>query len=448
LIQLALDNVGTEDSTEEMTQLLARTAGRVVYLENEYGVLQAVAAPPYEEALGLPAAEVAPGLYSSRDVLGISAGTPATALPAGGLIRRVLRDADFAVCSCPISLGGTIAGFLTLLGPRDDMRDLDDEIALRAASAFAVPIAQHRAVMETQTRLQGSFLEHLLAGTFTDEDEIERRAQYLGHSLVEAHDTACLTLDPQPGQIARLELAPHGAHAPSDDGQDPFGGGLWTSFVDLAHREILDRWPRALLRERGDVLAVLLPAGSSPLDADQVRQHFEDARHRIGNLIGGATATIGLGRRVSGPRDILASYSEAEQAARIGQRFLGGDRTLGFHELGVYRVIARVEDRSTLDGFREEYLGPLEDYDRKHATELVETLEGFFACNGNHARAADQLHLHRNTLLYRLERVAALTGHNLDEADTRLSLQLALKIRRVFPTLQAAQPRMTRGARM
>jgi len=201
-----------------------------------------------------------------------------------------------------------------------------------------------------------------------------------------------------------------------------------------------------LLRERGDVLAVLIPVGDAATSED-TRKRFEEARQRIGNLIGGGSTTIGIGRRASGPRDILASYSEAEQAARIGQRFLGGDRTLSFDELGVYRVIARVEERATLEAFRREYLGPLEDYDDRHATELVETLEGFFACNGNHARAAELLHLHRNTLLYRLERVEALTGHDLDDSDTRLSLQLALKIRRVFPTLQASQARMTRGAR-
>jgi len=158
-----------------------------------------------------------------------------------------------------------------------------------------------------------------------------------------------------------------------------------------------------------------------------------------------ATATVGLGPRAAGARNIVRSYSEAQQAARIGHQFLGGNRTITFEELGVYRIIARVEDPDALDGFRREYLGPLEEYDARHAAELIETLEGFFACNGNHARAAETLHLHRNTLLYRLERIEALTGRDLADAETRLSLQLALKIRRVMPTIRASQPRANRG---
>jgi PucR family transcriptional regulator, purine catabolism regulatory protein len=212
----------------------------------------------------------------------------------------------------------------------------------------------------------------------------------------------------------------------------------------MARREFLDRWPRALLRERGDVLAVLLPAEDGAASAE-VRAYFESARNRLSKLIGGATATVGLGRRSAGPREIVRSYAEAEQAARIGRQFLGGNRTVTFQELGVYRVIARVEDRDTLEAFRKEYLGPIEDYDANHAAEYIETLEGFFACNGNHARAAEVLHLHRNTLLYRLGRIEELTGRDLNDPETRLSMQLALKIRRVFPTILASQPRSSRG---
>ncbi len=425
LIQQALD----DSSTQGMAETLAQAAGRVVYLENEYGIRQAVAIPPDREVHGLPTEEETHTLYSARDILGVSAGAPA-ASPPSGPIRRILGDHEYAVCSSPISLSGTIAGFLTLLGRTPDMQDLDEQIVVRAASAFAVPIAKQRAIMETQTRLQGSFLENLFTGTFADEEEIAARARYLGHDLRELYDTACVTLD-----------EPTDVRHPIDEAQR---AGVWTSFLDIAHREILEQWPRALLRERGDVLAVLIPV-RDPAAPSTIRAQLEALRAHLGSLVGGVAPTIGLGRRAAGPRAIVRSYTEAERAARIGRHFLGGNQTIAFEDLGVYRVIARVEDRDTLESFRREYLGPLEEYDDRHAAELVDTLEGFFSCNGNHARAAEQLHLHRNTLLYRLDRIQALTGRDLSDSENRLSLQLALKIRRVFPTLQASQPRISSG---
>ena len=72
---------------------------------------------------------------------------------------------------------------------------------------------------------------------------------------------------------------------------------------------------------------------------------------------------------------------------------------------------------------------------------------GFFSFNGNHARAAEAMHLHRNTLLYRLERIETLSGRSLSDPETRLAMQLALKIRRVFPTIATSQPRSAQGGR-
>jgi purine catabolism regulator len=63
---------------------------------------------------------------------------------------------------------------------------------------------------------------------------------------------------------------------------------------------------------------------------------------------------------------------------------------------------------------------------------LLETVEVYLACNGNLSEAARRLHLHRNSLLYRLHHIRDLLGHDLDNPELRLALQLALKGRRVL----------------
>jgi purine catabolism regulator len=88
--------------------------------------------------------------------------------------------------------------------------------------------------------------------------------------------------------------------------------------------------------------------------------------------------------------------------------------------------------------FYGETLGPLAEHDDRKQGELIRTLDGFFAANGNLAKAASDLDVHRNTLVYRLERIAELTGLDLDDADNHLILQLALKIQRVLATIRAS----------
>ena len=76
-------------------------------------------------------------------------------------------------------------------------------------------------------------------------------------------------------------------------------------------------------------------------------------------------------------------------------------------------------------------MGRLIAHDEKQGGDLVATLDVFFSCHGNLSQTAAQLHIHRNTLTYRLDRIAAITRFDLGDPDARFSLQLALKLRPV-----------------
>lgn len=69
---------------------------------------------------------------------------------------------------------------------------------------------------------------------------------------------------------------------------------------------------------------------------------------------------------------------------------------------------------------------PLAAYDRERRSGLVRTLTVYFAAGANASEAADRLFLHRNSLLYRLERIQNLTGLDLKDEDARLALKLGL----------------------
>lgn len=71
-------------------------------------------------------------------------------------------------------------------------------------------------------------------------------------------------------------------------------------------------------------------------------------------------------------------------------------------------------------------VGPLISHDLERGSDLVKTLRVYLAAGANASEAADRLFLHRNSLLYRLERVRKLTGLDLKDPRSRLALQLGL----------------------
>ncbi len=73
-----------------------------------------------------------------------------------------------------------------------------------------------------------------------------------------------------------------------------------------------------------------------------------------------------------------------------------------------------------------ELVRPLVEHDRERRSDLVRTLRAYFAAGANASEAADQMFLHRNSMLYRLARIQNLTGLDLKEPEVRLALQLGL----------------------
>jgi DNA-binding PucR family transcriptional regulator len=74
-------------------------------------------------------------------------------------------------------------------------------------------------------------------------------------------------------------------------------------------------------------------------------------------------------------------------------------------------------------------LRALSDHDRHHGTEYVLTLRAVLDALGNAAQAARALHVHVNTVRYRMRRVSELTGIDLGDGDARLALELELRAR-------------------
>jgi DNA-binding PucR family transcriptional regulator len=103
------------------------------------------------------------------------------------------------------------------------------------------------------------------------------------------------------------------------------------------------------------------------------------------------------------------------------------DGVTAFDQLGIYRLLAEVEDASAVERFVQEWLGGLLDYDAARGSELVLTLTRYFECGGNYDATAKALAVHRSTLKYRLQRIRDVSGHDLGVPDVSFNLALAAR---------------------
>jgi purine catabolism regulator len=307
-------------------------------------------------------------------------------------------------------LKGTAAGYLALIGAADSFTEFDTELAHRATSVLAMEVAKQRAVTEVQLRVQGDLVEDLLAGTFPSEEAAVFRARALGYDLSLPHVVCCFSV----------------ASAPSDD--NVIRPLRW---LEPARRELRRIEPGALLRDTGPRLSALLPLRRHQ-DNDEIQERVEEIRSVLTASLENLALSAGVGRVCHSPAEFAVGHRQAQQALVAAELMHGSACTVHFDQLGADRILLELRSNQALREFVTDVIGPLEEYDQQHRSELVSTVSMFIACNGNHVRTAQELHLHRNSLLYRLDRAQKVLGRDLDDSDTRLAVQLALRGRRLL----------------
>jgi len=316
----------------------------------------------------------------------------------------------------PVSGRDGLIGSVSLFLPDGEEHVEDGVFASRGAAACAVALAREQAAAGARREIELNVLDEILDGALRSEVSLQQQLTRLGHDLERPYCAMIARVDPAPGTPARAR------------------NGRWSVLEDGLHRAAGSRDARILWRVRNTSAEIVWPvAGEDELAAivTTVRDELNAAitRHASTEVV-----SLGVGRIRTGLDGIRHSHQDARQALTIGRRLQGSGNVTTFEKLGVYRLIYAAEHLPELRTFEQEALAPLIAYDRAHGAELIRTLEAFFQANCSPKEAASLLHVHRNTVLYRLERIADITGLDLNASDVRLRLHLALHVRLALST--------------
>ncbi|MFI5571850.1 PucR family transcriptional regulator [Streptomyces sp. NPDC051740] len=138
--------------------------------------------------------------------------------------------------------------------------------------------------------------------------------------------------------------------------------------------------------------------------------------------------TLGVSAAVHSAEGLRGALEEARHARRVAAARQGRVCAAGHQELASHVLLLPFVPDDVRRAFTARLLDPLRDYDRRHRAELIPTLEAFLDCDGSWTRCASRLHLHVNTLRYRVGRIEQLTGRDLSRLEDKLDFFLALRM--------------------
>lgn len=144
-----------------------------------------------------------------------------------------------------------------------------------------------------------------------------------------------------------------------------------------------------------------------------------------------ARVSIGIGTTVNNIKDLARSYKEAQVAIEVGKVFDTEKNIISYENLGIGRLIYQLPT-TLCEMFLQEVFknGSLDALDR----ETLQTIQCFFENNLNVSETSRKLFVHRNTLVYRLEKIRKLTGLDLREFDHAITFKVALMVKRYLTT--------------
>ncbi len=406
LNQMALDSAGLDKITKHIHFFAQQP---VIMLREDGSVAAAAGLEGHPDLLRNVILGSLPNIMSLRSWLvtqpqgkiGQTVGVlPLTSGPSANKESLPYRE----VVVTPIVANDSTHGYCLLLrstsSPLQEITAVEEIAAVQGAGAAALEWAKLNAIGVAEERMRATFLDELLASEIADEQAWIQRGTSLDYNLTRPHVAWLLEAKNVPSWPAPLLRFMDGLNINAPYSQ----------------------------REEGHLIFWPIDNPKSGRELKVVANDF------VTQLIAKnpkAQIIIGIGRPAVGPSRWIQSLQQARESWRLGKEWKGAPITY-FGDLGLYQLLTALGTNPEAMRFFRKTLGRLITHDDNKNAELVETLEAFFTCHGNLSQTANRLHIHRNTLTYRLERIATITQLDLDDPDARFSLQLALKLRPVM----------------
>jgi sugar diacid utilization regulator len=318
-----------------------------------------------------------------------------------------------AIIVAPILVGDEVPAHLITLDPPEKNADEDMNLLVteHAATICGVILGREHVVAAAARRVRDDLVEGLLLGRGHEDGDARRWAAHLGYDPGRDHHVVVVAFDvPSP-------RVPQDAEA------------LRQRVRDVIEHFFATRAPDVIISARESEV-VLIAAAADPGRDGGMDPHRLGATciARLAELFPDTKVVIGIGGTCRDPREITRSYEEAHRTIETLRRIGRTGTVTAFADLGIHRLLLQVPQLAELRSFADDVLGRLSRNERERRAEYLTTLACYLRENSSPQRAARFLHVHPNTVAYRVKRIEEITGLSLDNYRDRLTTQVALEI--------------------
>lgn len=309
-------------------------------------------------------------------------------------------------------------GFIVLWEPSDKLNEHSYIALENGAMAFSLERIRNDEVERARNRIRRDFLDELLLGKITSKETLSNLADLHGINL-DLNYTAIVF------PIVFLE------HRKEKDLV------LRNQLENVTMKQLLNYFDHLATETKESEIIfsrkkhiIVLVGSKTNMKVTYLKKYAEFILKKVESAIPTISATASIGKTVTHISQINESFHQAQETMRLSENSLSTkeNKIAHFDDFIVQYFLVNNIKKEEMNHYFQQTLGILFQYDRKNQSELMETLESLITYRFNIAESARALFIHRNTLLYRMEKIESILEIDLKDAEEVLKLQLALKI--------------------
>jgi purine catabolism regulator len=322
--------------------------------------------------------------------------------------RKFIKNKNEIICRIiPISYSRLIYGYIIVWETVHKLEAIDYIALENAASNAALERIKAKQIEEAKTRQKEDFFADLIDGKIMSVNAARNLAKIHGMNPSKNHLVIAITTNSKDSFLQNLNEI---------------------SLIATKYFELNNLVLNKFTRDNKLLLFIELNSNNSRNNiTDKIKLIIRDFDLNVKSTNARYSYRIGVSNICIDFSSIGQATKDAIKANDIGASLAKEDRVNYYEDLIVYNLISAGNDQENIISFFQTNLGELYKLDKTTGTDYLKTLEAYFNANCNISLAAKEAFIHRNTFIYRIEKIKELLKNNLKNADQNFNYQFALK---------------------
>lgn len=322
-----------------------------------------------------------------------------------------LNEAVHQLILLPIGAKPELFGILAIAASHP-VNEVDIAALEHACTVISLELVKEQAIFDAQQKLNSEFMDDLFKGRI--DDSLIRQAKHLHLDPRRKYMVVNIQMDHLKKDVFEARL------------------GVKRYLVQLANLIFIKEYPLGLVVTKHSQIVIIL---SFPVK-DHVSYHQKQAADLVRLFLTEVEKkkwdfelSVGVGRIKNGLEDTYKSAQEAQKCLNFIKSYSLQHKVIHYSDLGVQRLLLQNTEDELIE-FILEVLGPLIQYENFRKGELMPTLLLYLENNQNAKETAEALHIHTNTLNYRLKRIKEILATDFTNTEQFLNIHLAVRLYR------------------